>query len=830
LAEPAVFRVQSYLAANVAFEHPSLLLLIALPFLAIAWEWRKLSNRFSLLIKGASVAALVTALSGPTMVMTHGRPMGVAVLVDMSTSTAPLALGYAASVATRMQARKELGWIHVIPFAEAPGNPASGVGEPHHGGPNNIERALRDAAAVVPDGYSPRVVLISDGDAAKGDLTRAISELQQMKVPVDTIPLTTEPVRQLALQSVDLSDSVYAGEPFTVDVAVTSPDEAIARVKMDLESGRWTDQTIHLQRGWNLIHTQQRTLSTGAVLFSGKVSAGDLGEVSFERLLEVSRARVGYFSKGSSGLKRVLLRALHTNGAEIAHTSLVPGSLARIQLIILSNEDLPALTAERKDKLAQYVREGGGLLLLGGAELPNQEDHRMDGLERALPATLAPAENAGDKCVVILIDKSSSMEGSKLKMAQKSVLAIADSLSSEDSVGVLAFDHTYRWVMPIQKVRNRRIFLQEVSNLTADGGTEIPPALSAAYHAALTSKAKYRHLVLVTDGISEEGESVSLAREASRQGIAISTVGLGSAINRSFLEAVARASGGRSYFLASPVDLKRITLRDVRDYTGSNSVERTYRPTVRQRRELLNGVDMQKAPFLTSYTRYTTKPGAEEILGIGEAGKDPFYVRWQYGLGRVGLFTSQIDDWASSWKGPAGFDRLWLNLTRDLFSHTKTAAVVASAAPDNEGLLINYSLGPKAASSPVRPNALVIGPNGFERSVPLRQTTPFSYTARVSLDDQSGVFRVLPTPASAEFPPTALLVHGGAIREPAADQNALREIAALTGGTSSTDLAAESAWTAKPVQHRTAMWPALVSLAVALNIVELVLRRKRNRV
>jgi hypothetical protein len=194
------------------------------------------------------------------------------------------------------------------------------------------------------------------------------------------------------------------------------------------------------------------------------------------------------------------------------------------------------------------------------------------------------------------------------------------------------------------------------------------------------------------------------------------------------------------------------------------------------------------------------------------------------------LLTSEIDDWAGSWKGPAGFDRLWLNLTRDLFSHTKTSAVVASAAPGNEGLLVNYSLGPKAASSPAQADALVLGPNGFERSAPLRQTTPFSYTARVSLDDQSGVFRVLPAPASAEFPPTALLVHGGAIREPAADRNALREIAALTGGTFSTNLAAESAWTAKPVQHSTAMWPALVSLAMALNIVELVLRRKRNRV
>ena len=116
------------------------------------------------------------------------------------------------------------------------------------------------------------------------------------------------------------------------------------------------------------------------------------------------------------------------------------------------------------------------------------------------------------------------------------------------------------------------------------------------------------------------------------------------------------------------------------------------------------------------------------------------------------------------------------------------------------------------------PTALVLGPNGFEKSAPLQQTTPVSYMARVSVNDQSGVFRVLPAPASAEFPATALLLRQGAIRDLAAGRNALREIATLTGGSFTTDLAATPVWTAKPVQRRIDLWPALVSLAIALNI------------
>jgi Ca-activated chloride channel homolog len=443
-----------------------------------------------------------------------------------------------------------------------------------------------------------------------------------------------------------------------------------------------------------------------------------------------------------------------------------------------------------------------------------------------LPASPEPPENSGDKCVVVLIDKSSSMEGEKIRMARQSVLAIADTLSSQDTVGVLAFDHSFQWVVPIQKFQDRRVFLQKVSNLTADGGTEIPPALSAAYHAALISKAKYRHLVLVTDGISEEGDSVQLATEASRQGIAISTVGIGAAVNRSFLEAVARASGGRSYFLATAEDLKKITLKDVRDYTGSNSVDRPFRPIVRQRRDILDGVDMLKAPSLMRYTRYTAKPGAEDILGIGEGGKDPLYVRWQYGLGRVGLFTSgAIGEWGGSWKEPEQFDRLWANLARDLYSHTKTSEVVATAPPGQAGITIKYSLGPKALPGLALPTIRVLGPNGFNKPVALQETSPFSYTAQVSIGDQSGVFRILPEPPSTEFPPTALLAQQEG--EAASGREALQQIAEQTGGSFYTGPAPNHVWKARPSPRSVDLWPALVGLAITLNIVELALRRKR---
>jgi Ca-activated chloride channel family protein len=787
------------------FEFPPPLLLLAGPLLLVLFAWNRVDNRLLLLMKAGGVAALLLALSGPAIVVPHRRPIGLTVVVDAAANAT--AAQFADGIID-----KKIGWMRVIPVTGSTGK-------------NNIERALRDAAAQVPDGYSPRVLWISDGTTAQGDLARAVAELQQMHVPVDTMPVTREFARKPRFDSVRLPDRVYAGERFLVELAVVSPIDTPAQIDVGVGDGSRATQPIHLERGWNLIRTRESSLSTGAVVISGTLSADGLQRLSFERLLQVNRAHVAYVSESPTPAETLVLRLLHLNGAEIERDPSLK-TTAEVQLVVLSGEDLARLPAAQKVRLAGYVKDGGGLLLLGGEGAPFKDKSELDALEQILPATLAPPQNAGDKCVVMLIDKSSSMAGPKIKMARQSVLAMADSLGPEDSVGVLAFNHANRWIIPIQKFRNRRLLAQEISGLTADGGTEIPRALTAAYRAALLSKAKYRHLVLVTDGISVEGESVRMAQDALRQGISISTVGLGTGVNRSFLEDIAKASGGRSYFLSDPKDLKRITLKDVRDYLGTNSIERSSRPTARRSNAVLEGVDIRQASALTRYTRYTTKSGANEVLTVGEGGRDPLYVQWQYGMGKVGLFTSDaIPEWSASWNKAPGFDRLWANIVQDLFSRTKVSEVNAASGPGNDDLQIRYSLGPNATKGPV-PAILVLGPDGFRQQATIEQVTPASYLAKASIGERSGIFRVVSDPPSAEFPATAVLVHMQGEQDPSANRKTLQQIARLTGGSFYENLAGRPAWHAEWVRSRMHLWPALVCLAIVFNLVELIGRRK----
>ncbi len=115
------------------------------------------------------------------------------------------------------------------------------------------------------------------------------------------------------------------------------------------------------------------------------------------------------------------------------------------------------------------------------------------------------------------------------------------------------------------------------------------PRLTEAYKRVLPSKATFKHIVLLTDGISEEGDSIELAKEAFSHQVTISTVGLGQDVNRAYLERIANTSGGRSYFLNDPQGLEQILLKDVKDYSGSTTIEKPLTPIVTHDAEILAG-------------------------------------------------------------------------------------------------------------------------------------------------------------------------------------------------------------------------------------------------
>ncbi|HLY16067.1 MAG TPA: VWA domain-containing protein [Bryobacteraceae bacterium] len=820
----------------MTFAHPWLLSLVLLPVAWAAWEWRISLRRAPLLAKAASLIAILLALAEPRLTFYESR-VALAVLVDTSASVSQQDLDKASSDATTVEKGRGRNWTQVMPFAGAPRNPAPNErtaktwklgyspGQPAHS--TNLEAALREGLATLPAGLVPRVLLISDGNENLGSVTRAIWQAQQRGVPIDVIPLAGRPRPNLLLESVSMPAQVFSGERFPVDFTLTSPGAAQATVEMTAEGKPLGASRVGLRAGVNQFRAHASVSATGAIELAGRISAPGQGEAHFESALTLRRPRVLLISRDPADAEAHLTRTLEANQFDIVPAPAgVPDKLDDFQLVIFNNWDMQNVPAPRKAALEAFVKQGGGLLWIAGERNVYVEKKEEDPLERSLPAKLAPPRTPEGTAVVLIIDKSSSMEGKKMELARQAAIGVVENLRAIDQVGVLIFDNSFQWSVPLRRAEDRVSIKRLISGITPDGGTQIAPALTEAYHKILPSKAVYKHIVLLTDGISEEGDSMTLSKEAVANHVTISTVGLGQDVNRAFLEKVAQLAQGKSYFLNDPSGLEQIVLRDVQEHTGSTAVEKDVHAEVVDRAEILDGVGIETAPPLRGYVRFQTRPTADLILRNGP--EDPLLVRWQYGLGRAAVFTSDAKNrWAASWVTWPGFDKLWANIFRDLLPHAESGEAAAEFDRAANELVVDYHLGRNPEPSAI-PDIYAVGPNGFQSPLKVAKVAAGHYRARVAIGARQGLFRVRPLAESRAFPEVGFYRQEDEMMEYGSNDQLLRQVADSTGGRYNPPLRAVFDSSGRGIPETLELWPFLLALAIALNIAELVLRKWRG--
>ena len=122
-------------------------------------------------------------------------------------------------------------------------------------------------------------------------------------------------------------------------------------------------------------------------------------------------------------------------------------------------------------------------------------------------------------------------------------------------------------------------------------------------------------------------------------------------------------------------------------------------------------------------------------MSIDSAKKDPLYVRWQYGLGRAAVFASDAKNrWADAWVTWPGFDKFWINVTRDLLDHADPNEASAQLDAANDDILVNYRLAAGQAEPASIPPVFVVGPEGFEKPLP-HENRAGMYTGRMHIGE-----------------------------------------------------------------------------------------------
>ncbi|MBN2308903.1 MAG: VWA domain-containing protein [Candidatus Hydrogenedentes bacterium] len=174
--------------------------------------------------------------------------------------------------------------------------------------------------------------------------------------------------------------------------------------------------------------------------------------------------------------------------------------------------------------------------------------------------------------VAIVIDRSGSMTGEKIEHAKDAAILALDRLSSRDIVSVVAYCSTVEVLVPATRLTERESVYAAIRRLEAAGSTALFGGVSkgAAEVRKFLERERVNRVILLSDGLANRGPSspedlAELGTSLGRDGIAVTTIGLGLDYNEDLMTALARESDGNHMFAEEAGDLGRAFQREFGD-------------------------------------------------------------------------------------------------------------------------------------------------------------------------------------------------------------------------------------------------------------------------
>ena len=166
--------------------------------------------------------------------------------------------------------------------------------------------------------------------------------------------------------------------------------------------------------------------------------------------------------------------------------------------------------------------------------------------------------------VAIVLDKSGSMTGEKLRKAKDAALESIDRLGPNDIVSIIAYDQTVDVLVPATKISDRQALRASIERLSAGGSTALFAGVSkgAAEVRKFLDRQRVNRIILLSDGQANVGPSSpadlgNLGASLIKEGISVTTLGLGLDYNEDLMTQLARRSDGNHYFIENSSDLAR---------------------------------------------------------------------------------------------------------------------------------------------------------------------------------------------------------------------------------------------------------------------------------
>ncbi|AEQ52082.1 VWA domain-containing protein [Pelagibacterium halotolerans] len=567
----------------------------------------------------------------------------------------------------------------------------------------HTRRSLELAAAMIPpdrDGY-----LVLAGDSASDPaLERALAERGIIVDYLETPPLEEGevfvgrldvPEQVLSGEAIPLTALVHSADVQTVNMEIVSNGDAIASQDIDLAAGQNRVEAVlpDIESGENLVefrlaatdaHPQNdaigQVLSTAPVRPVAIISADPAHGEAFRGLLE------------DQGLEAVVFEPRRA-------PYYLKDWLGFGDIVLLDTPAL-SLTTLQQSLIETAVEDYGmGLLILGGPNSFGPGGYFGTPLEALSPLSSRVPQDAPEVVMVFVLDRSGSMqqpvgEGNRLDVAKSATMAATELLNPQSRVGIIAFDAEARALLPLTRLTDAPDAVQSaLEGFDPGGGTAIYPGLLEALEMLEGIDAAAKHIVVMTDGLSQPGDFPGIVGRLRAEGVTVSAVAIGQGADTTVARTIADLGGGAAHVTADFEALPSILSQEAM-LLASPVKEGPTQPIWQDRSaNFLQALPAQLPP-LAGFVGTTAKPDAELVATTtDDEGRDmPVLAFWRYGNGMVmALTTDATGPWSDAWQRLPQYGALWNDILLQFQPTTPRPGLTLTTASDGDYLDLRVS-------------------------------------------------------------------------------------------------------------------------------------------
>ena len=531
-------------------------------------------------------------------------------------------------------------------------------------GATNIEQALSLSAAMLPEENAGRIVLVTDGAATEGSLTRILDDLKSRRHRRRRLPVQYDYSKEVWLERLDLPRFVKLGDNYEAVIVLSSLQNGSGRLVVREQGRVISEQSVDFRAGKNRYVVPIKLREPGYYEYSATIETpnGSRPPQAEQHRPQLPLREGGGTRDGrrdSAGKKEdwgplaVALKA-EQRLVDVFTAEQFPRdalSLMPYDAVIFVNVAADAFDPVQFKAVHDAVRDlGVGFLMVGGRNSFGPGGYNKTPIEDVLPVSMDITKKKvlPKGALVIVLHTCEFPEGNTYaKRVTKEAIRV---LGSQDEAGVLAFmQGDSSWVFELTPVSQYDAMVRKINAATPGDMLTFQPIMEAGYTALAKSDAAAKHMIVISDG-DPQPPTPKLLQDCKAKDITISTVSIfpHGGVEVGTLQAMANLTGGRYYTTNDPEQLPSIFIKEAKSLKRSMVQNKTFTPEVGFPSPILKGFGA--LPPLHGYVLTTPKERLTELILEAhlpdDDSLDPVLARWKFGLGTTAAFTSDL---SSNW-------------------------------------------------------------------------------------------------------------------------------------------------------------------------------------